>query len=700
LALKERLMPLTKVRNIGIAAHIDAGKTTVTERILFYTGVTHALGEVHDGTATMDFMKQEQERGITIASAAISCQWDGHTVNIIDTPGHVDFTIEVERSMRVLDGLIGVFCAVGGVEAQSETVWGQADRYKVPRIAFINKMDRPGADFLDTIAQMNNRLDANAVAYQIPIGSEDAFSGIVDLVTMKAFQFPDGECREAPLDAGPAAEAKRLRAVLVEKLAEIDDGTAELFLNEKDVPVEKIRSVTREAVLRSLLTPVFCGTAYHNMGIQPLLDAVVAYLPCPLDHGAVAGLDVKDPARTHTRHPRASEPFCGLAFKIVHDPFVGQQTFVRTYSGTVRPGQKVHNASLKINERINRILRIHAKDRIDLNEAGPGDIVSFIGLKETRTGNTLCDPDHPVLLESLQVPQTVISMKVVTASQKENEKLHNSLKKLAMEDPSFNVRVSDRTSETIIAGMGELHLEIIIDRLKTEFGVEAQTGRPSVEYRETITGEGTSNYRHVKQTGGKGQYAHTVMRVEPNPGGGFEFVNHITGGHIPQEFIPAVRKGIEGAVAEGILADYPVVDVRAVLLDGSAHDVDSSEMAFKLCAAMCFKEAFQKAAPQLTEPIMSMEIATPDEYIGGITGDLMKRRGRVLSMRRFRKGAQKLAAEAPLMELFGYATSLRSLSSGRANYSMEFNRYSALPAKLMEEVLEEARRRIKEREGR
>jgi elongation factor G len=689
-------MPLKKVRNIGIAAHIDAGKTTVTERILFYTGETHAIGEVHDGTATMDFMKQEQERGITIASAAISCMWKGHIVNIIDTPGHVDFTIEVERSMRVLDGLVGVFCAVGGVEAQSETVWGQADRYKVPRIAFINKMDRPGADFFDTIRQMNDRLDANAIAYQYPIGSEENYEGVIDLVAMRAYSFPNGECVEVPVPESLVAEARQKRIELVEKLAEIDDEVADLYLNEKEVPLEMVLSVTRNAVLRTVLTPVFCGTAYHNKGVQPLLDAVLAYLPNPIDHGAVTGTDVKDPTKPHTRHPLASEPFCGLAFKIVHDPFVGQQTFVRTYSGTIKPGMKLLNATTGNLERINRILRIHAKDRIDLGEAGPGDIISVIGLKETRTGNTLCDPENPLVLESLQVPQTVISMKVNTATQKENEKLHIALKKLMMEDPSFNVRTHERTAETIIAGMGELHLEIIIDRVKTEFGVEAQTGKPSVEYRETITAEAQVNHKHVKQSGGRGQYAHTEIRVEPNPGGGFEFVDHIKGGAIPAEFIPAIRKGIEGVLSEGVLADYPVVDVRAVLVDGSFHDVDSSEMAFRTCAAICFKEAFMKASPQLFEPIMSIEIATPDEYIGNITGDLARRRGKVFSMRRYRKGAQKLSAEAPLMELFGYATALRSQSSGRANYSMEFNRYSPLPPKMMEEVLEEARARIRE----
>ncbi len=688
-------MSLTTRRNIGIAAHIDAGKTTVTERILFYTGVTRALGEVHDGTATMDFMKQEQERGITIASAAISTKWDGHEINIIDTPGHVDFTIEVERSMRVLDGICAVFCAVGGVEPQSETVWGQADRYHVPRIAFINKMDRAGADFFDVVGQMNERLDANAVAYQVPIGAEENFAGTVDLVTGKAWIFRDleGEVGEVPEDLKALVAEKR--AVLLEKLAEYDDEIAELYLDEKEIPVELINRITRRCVLRSQVTPVFCGAAYQNKGVQKLLDAVCAYLPSPLDPPAVTGVDIDDPEKTHTRHPTSTDPFCALAFKIIHDPYVGQQTFVRTYSGVLKAGQTLLNATNGTKERVARIMRIHAKDRQEIPEVGPGDIVALIGMKDTHTGHTLCDTVSPLLLETVTIPETVISVKVSTETPKELEKLHQSLRKMSLEDPSFRVRVMERTSETVISGMGELHLEIIVDRLKTDFKVNAIVGAPSVEYRETITTECEHAYKHVKQSGGKGQFAHTVMRVEPNPGGGFEFVNHIVGGVIPSEFIPACKTGVMDAINNGIMADYPVVDVRVVLTFGSFHAVDSSEMAFRTCASICFKEAFMKARPTLMEPVMSVEIATPDDYIGDVVGDLNRRRGKVHNMRRFRKGAQKISAEVPLMEMFGYATTLRSVSSGRANYSMELDRYDALPAHMQTKVLEEAHKRMK-----
>ncbi|MCU0664195.1 MAG: elongation factor G [Myxococcota bacterium] len=689
-------MSITKARNIGIAAHIDAGKTTVTERILFFTGTTRKIGEVHDGQATMDFMKQEQERGITIASAAITSAWDGHQINIIDTPGHVDFTIEVERSMRVLDGLVAVFCAVGGVEAQSETVWGQADRYRVPRIAFINKMDRPGADFFDVLRQLDEQLDANPVAFQIPIGAEDTLRGIVDLVRMRAFLFEDGVRSEVDIPEELEEQAREYREKLVEKLADFSDDLAEAFLEEREVSEELIRKVARHCVVRSLVTPVFCGAAYQNIGIQTLLDAVVAYLPSPADKGAVTGVDIDDPERTHTRYPTESDPFCGLAFKIINDPYVGQQTFVRTYSGLLRPGSQLYNATTGKKERISRILRIHAKDRKELDQVGPGDIVALIGLKNAHTGHTLCDPDSPVLLESVRVPEPVISVKVSTASRAEQDKLHASLRKLSLEDPSFLVRTVERTGETVIAGMGELHLEIVVDRLKTEFGVTATVGAPSVEYKETITREATVNHRYVKQTGGKGQYAHVVLRIEPMPGSGFEFVNQIVGGVIPQEFIPAVRRGIEETLTTGVLADYQVVGVRAVLMDGSYHAVDSSDQAFRICGSMAFKEAFRQALPQLLEPIMAIEMATPDDYIGDLVGDLTRRRGRVENMRRYRKGSQKVSGEAPLMELFGYATAIRSLSSGRANYSMEMKRYAPLPVSLHEAVLAEAKKRIAE----
>ncbi len=681
-------------RNIGIVAHIDAGKTTVTERILYYTGTTRKMGEVHDGQATMDFMKQEQERGITIASAAISCSWNGHTINIIDTPGHVDFTIEVERSMRVLDAIVAVFCAVGGVEAQSETVWGQADRYRVPRLAFVNKMDRPGADFLDVVSQLDGQLEAHPVPFQLPIGAEDGFRGVIDLVRMKALAFDEGRVIEDAIPADLAPAAERQRTVLLERLAEFSDPLAETYLDDREVPVELIEEVTRHCVIRSLITPVFCGAAYRNAGIQPLLDAITAYLPSPVDKGAVTG-HALDGGRSHRRHPREGDPFSGLAFKVIHDPYVGQQTFVRTYSGTLRAGDTVLNATTGKKERISRILRIKAKNRIDITEAGPGDIVALIGLKNTFTGHTLCDREAPLLLESVTVPQPVISVTVSTSGTKENERLHRALRKMALEDPSFVVRQVERTSETVIAGMGELHLEVIVDRLKSDFGVTADVGKPSVEYRETITREVRHELKHVKQTGGHGQYAHVVLRLEPNPGAGFEFTSSVVGGRVPTEYVPAVRRGVEDVMRSGVLADFEVVDVRVVLVDGSSHDVDSSEMAFRTCARTCFKEAFVKAGPRLLEPMMRVDIATPDEFIGDLVGDLGRRRGRVHNMRRFRKGSQKIEAEAPLRELFGYATTVRSLSSGRAAHSMEMKRFSALPDDLMEKVLAEARKRVR-----
>jgi elongation factor G len=687
-------MGIIKSRNIGIAAHIDAGKTTVTERILYYTGITRKMGEVHNGQATMDFMKQEQERGITIASAAISCGWKDHNINIIDTPGHVDFTIEVERSMRVLDGIVAVFCAVGGVEAQSETVWGQADRYRVPRFAFINKMDRAGADFTDVVGQLDNMLEAHPVPYQIPIGAEDAFEGVVDLVRMKAYLFPDGNAHEAEIPEGVVPEALAAREALLEKLAEFSDDLAELYLDEKEIPEQLIHDVSRDCVIRSLLTPVYCGSAYKNIGVQPLLDAVVAYMPSPLNKGAAVGHDLDDPEKRHRRHPTTQDPFAGLAFKVIHDPYVGQQTFVRTYSGTLKAGDTVLNATTGKRERISRILRIKAKDRLEMQEVGPGDIVALIGLKHSYTGHTLCDAKAPLLLESVKVPEPVISVKVTSESRKEQEKLHAALRKMSLEDPSFTVRQVERTAETVIAGMGELHLEIIADRLKTDFSVRTTLGKPSVEYKETITREMRHEHKHVKQSGGKGQFAHTLMRIEPNPGGGFEFASKIVGGAIPQEYIPAVRRGVEDVLERGVLADFPVVDLRVVLIDGSFHSVDSSEMAFRTCARACFKEAFLKAEPELLEPIMQVDIATPDEYIGDLVGDLGRRRGKVLSMRRFRKGSQKIVAEAPLMELFGYATTVRSLSSGRANHAMEMKRFAPLPEALMETVLKEAHARM------
>ncbi|MDJ0765460.1 MAG: elongation factor G [Myxococcota bacterium] len=688
-------MGIFKLRNIGIVAHIDAGKTTVTERILFYTGTTRVMGEVHDGKATMDFMKQEQDRGITIASAAISCTWDDHTINIIDTPGHVDFTIEVERSMRVLDGIVAVFCAVGGVEAQSETVWAQADRYQVPKIAFVNKMDRSGADFYDVANQLDDRLQANKVLFQVPMGAEDSFVGVIDLVEMQAYTFPQGHVSRGEIPEQYRDEALKWRTELLEKLAEYDDDLAELYLDDKEIPEDLIRNVTRRCVVRSVITPVFCGAAYQNIGIQPLLDAITAYMPSPLNKGKISGVDPTDADDTSLlRHPSEGDPFCGLAFKIIHDPYVGQQTFTRIYSGVLKAGAKVLNTTTGKKERVSRVLRIRAKDRKDLKEAGPGDIVALIGLKDTHTGHTLCDDAAPILLETIQIPEPVISVKISAENRKEEENLGRAIHKLRLEDPSFTVRYMARTSENVIAGMGELHLDIIVDRLRTEFGVQAVVGEPSVAYHETITTEVLQETKLVKQTGGHGQFAHTIMRLEPNPGGGFAFESKIVGGAIPSEFIPAVRKGIEEVLEAGILADYTVVDVRAVLIDGSFHAVDSSEQAFKTCGGMCFKEGFKRANPHLLEPIMSLDIATPDEYIGDIVSDLNRRRGRVHSMRRYRKGSQKIVAEAPLMAMFGYATTIRSLSSGRANYAMEMKQYSPLPASLQAEVLKKAHERM------
>ncbi|MGE5423964.1 MAG: elongation factor G [Syntrophothermus sp.] len=684
-------MQLTKLRNIGIAAHIDAGKTTVTERVLFFTGTNRKIGEVHDGQATMDFMKQEQERGITIASAAISCQWKGSQINLIDTPGHVDFTVEVERSLRVIDGMVAVFCAVGGVEPQSETVWNQADRYRVPRIAFINKMDRTGADFYAVVSQMNKYLDANAVAFQMPIGAEEDFSGIIDLIEMKAYYFQEKEQIEMEIPAGDAEKARELHLLLVEKLADFNDQIMELFFDDKPVPAELLRRAAREATLKLLITPVFCGAAYKNKGIQMLLDNVLDYLPSPIDVGAVVGTDVDDPEKSHSRHPSAKEPFAALAFKLINDPFVGQQTFTRVFSGTLRSGMQVFNSTKGKYERIGRIFRILAKEREEIEEAGPGDIVALIGLKYTKTGDTLCENDHPLFLENIHIPPSVIELKISPAKRGDQSKLGEALSKLMNEDPSFHVRFDDETEETVISGMGELHLEIIIDRLKHEFKVEAIVGEPAVAFRETITAEIESNYKHAKQSGGKGQFAHTVMRLEPNEGKGYEFIDKVKGGNIPAEFVTSVNKGILKTLDKGVLAGFPVVDVKVVLLDGTTHPVDSSDMAFQTCASLCFKQGFMKGTPILLEPIMKIEVNTPDEYIGDVTGNLNRRRGRIESMRRYRKGAQKINGFVPLMEMFGYATHLRNITSGRASYSMEFHRYEPLPKAIQEEVLKDAK---------
>ncbi len=688
-------MTLSKLRNIGIAAHIDAGKTTVTERVLFFTGASRKMGEVHDGQATMDFMKQEQERGITIASAAISTRWGDNQINIIDTPGHVDFTIEVERSLRVIDGMVAIFCAVGGVEPQSETVWNQADRYRVPRIGFINKMDRSGADFMEVAGQMNKYLDANAVPFQIPMGAEDDFLGTIDIIERKAYTFIDFERGEIEIPAEYTENVEIARTNLIEKLADFDDEIAELYLDDQEIPIEMLKNAARDATLKLMITPVFCGAAYKNKGIQLLLDAVVDYMPSPVDVGAIVGMDIDDEEKSYTRNPSIHEPFSALAFKLINDPYVGQQTFIRIFSGHLKSGMQIFNSTKEKNERIGRIFRIHAKDREEIREAGAGDIVALIGMKVTKTGDTLCDPSNVLLLESIHVPPPVIELMISPETHKDQGKLGEALAKLSNEDPSFHVRFDHETEETIASGMGELHLEIIMDRLMDEFGVKVEVGAPAVAYRETMTNEVLSNYKHSKQTGGKGQFAHTVMRIEPNPGKGYEFVDKIKGGAIPAEFISSVNKGIKKTLDAGIIAGFPVIDVRVVLIDGGHHAVDSSDRAFQTCASICFKQGFMKAIPILLEPMMKLEVNTPDDYIGEIVGNLNRKRGKIESMRRYRKGSQKVSGFVPLAEMFGYATQLRNLSSGRANYSMEFYQYEPTPKGIQEEVLKEIREKEK-----
>ncbi|MEA1875615.1 MAG: elongation factor G [Bacteroidota bacterium] len=685
-------MSFTKLRNIGIAAHIDAGKTTVTERILFLTGINRKVGEVHDGQATMDFMKQEQDRGITIASAAITTTWNDHQVNIIDTPGHVDFTIEVERSLRVIDGMVAVFCAVGGVEPQSETVWYQADRYKVPRIAFINKMDRTGSEFFEVVGQMNEYLDAHAIPFQVPIGAEHNFIGMIDVIEGKAFEFRDYERIEVPIPEDYEAKYEEVRAQVIERLADFNEEILELFLDDQPIPNELLKTAAREATLKLLITPVFCGAAYKNKGVQLMLDAVVDYLPAPVDVGATIGMDLDDEEKTHSRCPSEKAPFSALAFKLINDPYVGQQTFIRIYSGKLTSGMSILNSTKGKSERIGRILKIHAKDREEIKTAGPGDIVALIGMKHTKTGDTLCDPENPLYLESITVPPTVIELTINPKSRKEQGKLGEALAKLSNEDPSFNVRFDDETEETIMAGMGELHLEILVDRLKEEFKVEVNVGEPAVAYREALTTEVEVEYRHAKQSGGKGQFAQVSMRIEPKDDGGFEFVNKIKGGAIPTEYIPSVQKGIVKTLAKGILAGFPIENVKVTLLDGKFHAVDSSDFAFQTCASICFKNGFAKANPVLLEPVMKVEVNTPDDYIGDIVGNLNRRRGKIESMRRYRKGSQKLSGFVPLSEMFGYATTLRNISSGRANFSMEFHQYIALPKSMQEEILEDIRK--------
>lgn len=676
-----------KIRNIGIVAHIDAGKTTTTERILFFTGRTHKMGEVHDGQAVMDFMKQEQERGITISSAAITTAWQDHQINIIDTPGHIDFTLEVERSLRVLDGIVMVFCAVGGVEPQSETVWHQADRYKVPRIAFINKMDRAGADFFNTVEMMNDMLGANAVPFQIPIGSEAEFEGVIDLITMKAITYKNLDRVEDDIPAELRGEADIWRDKMIEKLADFDDVLMDKYLNEKPATVEDLKRAARNAVLGICITPVLCGAAFKNKGIQLLLDAVVEYLPSPIDRGIIVGTDADNPTKSVSREPSSNRPFSALAFKIINDAYVGQQTFIRVYSGELKAGSYVYNSTRGKRERVGRIMRIHANAREEASSVQAGDIAALIGMKSTMTGDTLCDEENAILMENIHYPDTVLDMRIDPATKKDRDRMGMALSRMSLEDPSFRVHFDDETDETVISGMGELHLEVVVDRLRTEYGVDVVVGQPAVAFRETITREFGYDYRYKKQTGGKGQFAHINFRIEPNSGHGLEFSDTVKGGNIPREYIPSIERGFRETASKGLLAGFPMVDVKFVLLDGAHHEVDSSEMAFRICTQQALKECFFRAAPQLLEPIMKIEINTPDEYMGDIISDVTRRRGKITSMRRHRKGSQKLNGTVPLMEMFGYASALRTISSGRANYSMEFLQYLPLPKNIEEAVI-------------
>ncbi len=685
-----REYPLERTRNIGIMAHIDAGKTTTTERVLYYTGVSYKMGEVHEGTAVMDWMPQEQERGITITSAATTCFWRDHRINIIDTPGHVDFTIEVERSLRVLDGAVAVFDAVAGVEPQSETVWRQADRYQVPRIAFMNKMDRVGSDFFASVHSMIDRLGARPVPIQIPIGKEEGFQGVVDLLTMQGIVFKNETLgaqyvvEPIPEDLIPKAKAWRER--LLEAASEIDEEVMELYLGGQEVPIERLRAAIRKGTVTRQIAPVLCGAAFKNKGVQPLLDAVVDYLPSPLDIPSVKGKDAKT-GEEASRPVDDGAPFSALAFKIMSDPFVGQLTFLRVYSGVLSSGSYVYNSTKGRRERIGRLLKMHANKREEIKEVYAGDIAAAVGLKQTLTGDTLCDEAHPVILEAMEFPEPVISVAIEPKTKADQEKLGISLQKLAQEDPSFRVFTDEETAQTIISGMGELHLEIIVDRMLREFKVDANVGKPQVAYRETIRAKAQAEGKYVRQTGGRGQYGHVWLEVEPlEPGQGIEFVNKIVGGVVPREYFSAVEKGVREASEGGVLAGYPLVDFRTTFYDGSYHEVDSSEMAFKIAGSMGFKVAVGRARPVLLEPVMSVEVVVPVEYLGVVMGDLSSRRGRIQSQT-LRGNSQVIAALVPLSEMFGYATDLRSASQGRATYHMQFARYEEVPKHLAEEIV-------------
>jgi elongation factor G len=688
-----RQAPLNKLRNIGIMAHIDAGKTTTTERILFYTGVSYKIGEVHEGTAVMDWMEQEQERGITITSAATTCFWERrdeeYRINIIDTPGHVDFTIEVERSLRVLDGAVAVFDAVAGVQPQSETVWRQADKYNVPRIAFINKMDRPGADFDHSVDTIRTRLSANPLPVQLPVGAEENFKGVIDLLEMKALVWRDEakgasySIEEIPAELVDTAHAAREK--MVEAIANSDDHIAEKYLEGTECTIDELRAALRRGCVEMKLVPVVCGSAFKNKGVQPLLDAVIDYLPSPVDIAAVEGTDKK--GETVSRPPDDKAPFSALVFKIMADKHVGQLSFTRIYSGTLKTGSYVYNSTKQVRERVGRILKMHANKREDIDEAYAGEIVAVAGLKQVTTGDTICVESHPVILEAMEFPTPVISLAIEPKTRQDQEKLGVAMGRLAQEDPSFRVTTDTETNQTIISGMGELHLEIIVDRLKREYNVEANVGKPQVAYRETIRKPAKAEEKYARQTGGRGQYGHVVLEIEPGqPGSGFEFVNEIVGGAIPREYIPAVEKGVKEALAGGILAGYELVDVKVRLVYGSYHEVDSSEMAFKIAGSIAFKEAARKASPVLLEPVMKIEVVTPEEYMGSITGDLSSRRGRIESMNS-RPGAQIISAMVPLAEMFGYETDLRSMTQGRAASTMHFARYEEAPKSISEEIV-------------
>jgi len=689
-----RTFPLDKTRNIGIMAHIDAGKTTTTERILYYTGRTYKIGEVHEGAATMDWMEQEQERGITITSAATTCEWAGHRINIIDTPGHVDFTVEVERSLRVLDGAIALFDSVAGVEPQSETVWRQADKYAVPRIAFINKMDRIGADFAGSVKTMETRLAANAVPIQLPMGAESEFKGIIDLLEMKAIVYKDDLGKEQDVIDIPdeyREAADEAREHLLNQLSDLDDEIAELFLDEADIPIETLKAAIRRATLAIEITPVMCGSAFKNKGVQPLLDAVLDYLPSPLEVKPIDGVLVDrhgDDGEEIVLRPNDDDPFAALGFKIMADPFVGKLTYFRVYSGSLKAGSKILNVSTGRTERVGRILIMHANDREEVDEVYAGDIAAAVGIKQITTGDTLCDPARPVKLEMIDFPEPVIKVAVEPKTKIDQEKMSVALARLAEEDPTFQVQTNEETGQVEISGMGELHLEILVDRMKREYKVEANVGRPQVSYRETIRGTAEKvEGRFVKQTGGSGQFGIVYINIEPAPGEGFDFVSKIKGGSVPSEFIPAVEKGVEEALVTGVKAGYPMVDVRVTLVDGKYHDTDSSEIAFKVAGSLAFKEAARRAKPVLLEPVFAVEVVTPENFLGEVIGDLNRRRGRIEGQER-RGNALAVTGRVPLSEMFGYVNDLRSNTQGRASYTMQFDGYEEVPPNIAEKVVE------------